>query len=335
MKQNAGGEVAGIDTKTITMRTPRGKTVIQSIIKEWRLYVLLAPVVIWFVLWAYKPMGGLLIAFKRFDPMLGTWESEFRGVANFFNLVTGVYKESFWQAFRNTFVINAYGLVFGFPIPIILALLFSEIGNDFVRKFTQTATYLPHFLSEVTITSITIMLVYSGASSTGVIAAIFQHFGLVETGVSLLTKANYFRPLYIAVGIWKESGYNSIVYFAAIMGISPTLYEAMKVDGANKFQELRYVTLPCIAPTLIIMIIMRIGNMLSVGYERVLLLYNANIYNTADVLSTFEQRIGIVNANYGVGASVSLFNSLIGFALVIGANTISRNISNTSNTSLW
>ena len=335
MKQNAGGEVAGIDTKTITMRTPRGKTVIQSIIKEWRLYVLLAPVVIWFVLWAYKPMGGLLIAFKRFDPMLGTWESDFRGVANFFNLVTGVYKESFWQAFRNTFVINAYGLVFGFPIPIILALLFSEIGNDFVRKFTQTATYLPHFLSEVTITSITIMLVYSGASSTGVIAAIFQHFGLVETGVSLLTKANYFRPLYIAVGIWKESGYNSIVYFAAIMGISPTLYEAMKVDGANKFQELRYVTLPCIAPTLIIMIIMRIGNMLSVGYERVLLLYNANIYNTADVLSTFEQRIGIVNANYGVGASVSLFNSLIGFALVIGANTISRNISNTSNTSLW
>lgn len=335
MKQNASGEVVGIDTKTITMRTPRGKTVIQSIIKEWRLYVLLAPVVIWFALWAYKPMGGLLIAFKRFDPMLGTWDSEFRGVANFFNLVTGVYKDSFWQAFRNTFVINAYGLVFGFPIPIILALLFAEIGNDFVRKFTQTATYLPHFLSEVTITSITIMLVYSGASSTGVIAAIFQNLGLVEKGVSLLTKANYFRPLYIAVGIWKESGYNSIVYFAAIMGISPTLYEAMKVDGANKLQELRYVTLPCIAPTLIIMIIMRIGNMLSVGYERVLLLYNANIYNTADVLSTFEQRIGIVNANYGVGASVSLFNSLIGFALVIGANTISRNISNTSNTSLW
>lgn len=229
-------------------------------------------------------------------------------------------------------VINAYSLVFGFPVPIILAILFAEIGNSFVRKLTQTATYLPHFLSEVTITSITIMLVYSGVNSTGVLAALFQRLDLIEPGVSLLSNANYFRPLYIAVGIWKESGYSSIVYFAAIMGISPTLYEAMKVDGANKLQELRYVTIPGMAPTLIIMVIMRIGNMLSIGYERVLLMYNSNIYVTADVLSTFEQRIGILSANYGVGASVSLFNSLIAFALVIGANTISRNISDTS---LW
>ena len=214
-------------------------------------------------------------------------------------------------------------------MPIILAILFAEIGNSFVRKLTQTATYLPHFLSEVTITSITIMLVYSGVNSTGVLAALFQRLDLIEPGVSLLSN---FRPLYIAVGIWKESGYSSIVYFAAIMGISPTLYEAMKVDGANKLQELRYVTIPGMAPTLIIMVIMRIGNMLSIGYERVLLMYNSNIYVTADVLSTFEQRIGILSANYGVGASVSLFNSLIAFALVIGANTISRNISDTS---LW
>ena len=144
--------------------------------------------------------------------------------------------------------------------------------------------------------------------------------------------SNYFRPVYIIVGIWKESGYNSIVYFAAIMGISPALYEALKVDGGNKFQEIRYVTFPGMAPTLIIMIIMRIGHMVSIGYERVLLLYNANTYVTADVLSTFEQRIGILSSNYGVGATVSLFNSLIAFALVIGANTISRNISDTS---LW
>ena len=157
-------------------------------------------------------------------------------------------------------MINAYSLVFGFPVPIILAVLFSEIGNGFVRKATQTATYLPHFLSEVTITGITIMLVYSGVHSTGVLAALFQNMGWLEEGVSMLSKANYFRPLYIAVGIWKESGYSSIVYFAAIMGISPTLYEAMKVDGANKLQELRYVTFPGMAPTLIIMIIMRIGN---------------------------------------------------------------------------
>ena len=190
-------------------------------------------------------------------------------------------------------MINAYSLVFGFPVPIILAVLFSEIGNGFVRKATQTATYLPHFLSEVTITGITIMLVYSGVHSTGVLAALFQNMGWLEEGVSMLSKANYFRPLYIAVGIWKESGYSSIVYFAAIMGISPTLYEAMKVDGANKLQELRYGHVSrAVAPTLIIMIIMRIGNMLSIGYERVLLdVQRPNVYVTADVLSTFEQRI--------------------------------------------
>lgn len=201
-----------------------------------------------------------------------------------------------------------------------------------VRKFAQTATYLPHFLSEVTITGITLMLVYSGVRSSGIVASLFQQLGLLEAGTSMMQKANYFRPLYILVGIWKESGYNSIVYFAAIMGISPSLYEALKVDGGNKFQEIRFVTFPGMAPTLIIMIIMRIGNMLSIGYERVLLLYNANIYVTADVLSTFEQRLGILSGNYGMGAAVSLFNSLIAFALVIGANTISRNISETS---LW
>ena len=191
---------------------------------------------------------------------------------------------------------------------------------------------MPHFLSEVTITGITLMLLYSGANSSGVIAGLFQSLGLIEPGTAMMQVSNYFRPVYIIVGIWKESGYNSIVYFAAIMGISPALYEALKVDGGNKFQEIRYVTFPGMAPTLIIMIIMRIGHMLSIGYERVLLLYNANTYVTADVLSTFEQRIGILSSNYGVGATVSLFNSLIAFALVIGANTISRNISDTS---LW
>ena len=195
-------------------------------------YVLLLPVVIWFALWAYKPMGGLLIAFKRFDSSLGVWNSDFKGIANFMTLVSGVYQTQFWQAFRNTFVINAYSLVFGFPVPIILAILFAEIGNSFCPEIDPDGDLSAPLFAEVTITSITIMLVYSGVNSTGVLAALFQRLDLIEPGVSLLSNANYFRPLYIAVGIWKESGYSSIVYFAAIMGISPTLYEAMKVDGA-------------------------------------------------------------------------------------------------------
>lgn len=160
-----------MDQLEIKMRQPHGKKLLQSLASDWQIYVLLLPVVIWFALWAYKPMGGLLIAFKRFDSSLGVWNSDFKGIANFMTLVSGVYQTQFWQAFRNTFVINAYSLVFGFPVPIILAILFAEIGNSFVRKLTQTATYLPHFLSEVTITSITIMLVYSGVNSTGVLAA--------------------------------------------------------------------------------------------------------------------------------------------------------------------
>lgn len=320
------------ETQDIRMRQKKARLIFQAIVKDWRLYVLLMPMVIWFAIWMYKPMGGLLIAFKRFDPSLGVLLSEFKGIDNFINMINGVVKEEFWQAFRNTFIISSYSLVFGFPVPIILALLFSELNHEGIRKITQTITYLPHFLSEVTITGIVLMLVYNGVHSAGVITTLFINQGWIEPNASIIQQANYFRPLYIITGIWKESGYNSIVYYAAIMGISPALYEALKVDGGNKFQEIRYVTIPCMAPTLIIMVIMRIGRMLSIGYERVLLLYNTNIYVTADVLSTFEQRIGIISGNYGIGSASSLFNSLIAFALVIGANTISRNISKTS---LW
>lgn len=301
--------------------------------KNWQLYVLLAPIVLWFAIWAYKPMLGLIIAFKDYDPTKGMLGSNFVGYDNFMTLIVGTRKTEFWQAFRNTFIISVYGLLFGFPIPIILALFFSEINCNWFRKLTQTITYLPHFLSEVTITGIVILLVYNGAASTGVIARLMISLGMVEnTSMRIMETPSFFRPIYIITGIWKESGYNSIVYFAAIMGISPALYEAIRVDGGNKWQEIKYVTIPGMAPTLIIMIIMRIGRMLSVGYERVILLYSQNVYVTADVLSTYEQRLGLENGQYSLGAASGIFNSLIGFALVIGANTISRQASKTA---LW
>lgn len=321
-----------MDQREIKLRPHASEKIKASIRKDWRLYVLLLPMVIWYLVWMYKPMGGLLMAFKRYEPTLGLLKSDFKGVDNFMNLMTGIHKTEFWQAFRNTFIISSYGLIFGFPVPILLALFFSEITHNMTRKVTQTITYLPHFLSEVTITSIVLMLVYNGVQSTGLLARIFIDNGWLDPGSPFIQQAKYFRPMYIITGIWKESGYQSIIYYAAIMGISPTLYEAIKMDGGNKFQEIKYVTMPGMAPTLIIMIIMRIGRMLSIGYVRVLLLYNTNTYITADVLSTFEQRIGILSGSYGIGSAASLFNSLIAFALVLGANTISRNISKTS---LW
>jgi putative aldouronate transport system permease protein len=289
--------------------------------------------IIWFLMWIYKPMGGLLIAFKNYEPVKGVEGSEFVGFYNFENLMFGNKALEFWKAFRNTFLISLYGLIFGFPIPIILAILFSEITHEPYRKLAQTITYLPHFLSEVTITGLVLTLIYHGEKNTGVLAQFLFELNIIPDGTKIIQSHQYFRPLFIVTGMWKEAGYSSIVYFAAIMGISQVLYEALKVDGGNKLQEIRYVTLPGMAPTLIIMIILRIGNILSVGYERIILLYNENIYETADVLSTLVIRYGLEQQNQeAYGAATDMFNSLIGFILVIGANYISRQISDTS---LW
>lgn len=305
---------------------------IQLIIKDYQLYLLLLPLVLWFGLWYYKPLAGLLIAFKNFQPNLGVMDSDFVGFANFVSLVSGTFAPQFWQAFRNTFVISTYGLLFGFPIPILLAICFSEIRSNGYRNIVQTFSYLPHFLSEVTITGLVLTMLYNGEVNTGVIAQMLIDLGVIEESTKMIQNADYFRPIFIMTGIWKEAGYSSIVYFAAIIGISPVLYEAIKVDGGNKLQEIRYVTFPGMAPTLIIMIILRIGNMLAVGFERVILLYNANTYETADVLSTLVFRIGLESGNQSMGAAAGMFESLIGFALVIGANFISREVSDTS---LW
>lgn len=317
----------------IEMRQPKFHKFVKAIRKDWMLYLLILPMILWFALWVYKPMGGLLIAFKRFKAIDGLMASDFVGLYYFKSLIVdGIWTTQFYAAFRNTFMISLYGLIFGFPIPIILALLFSEIRNETYRKVTQTITYLPHFLSEVTITSLVIMLVYNGERSTGVLAALLMQLGAIGDGVKIIETVNYFRPMYILTGIWKEAGYSSIVYFAAIMGISPLLYEAIRVDGGNKFQEIKFVTFPGMAPTLTIMIILRIGRMLSVGYERIILLYNVNTYETADVLSSFVFRVGLQGGSQALGSAAGMFNALIGFTLVISANFISRRISETS---LW
>ena len=305
---------------------------IKTIVTDYRLYLLLLPMVLWYIIWFYKPLGGLLISFKNYQPNLGALGSDFVGFANFESLINGAFAPQFWRAFRNTFVISLYGLIFGFPIPIILAIFFSEIINNFYRGLTQTLSYLPHFLSEVTITGLVLTMLRNSETSTGILSGLLINLGLIEESTKIVQNADYFRPMFIITGIWKEAGYSSIVFFAAIMAISPVLYEAIKVDGGNKLQEIRYVTFPGMAPTLIIMLVLRIGRMLSVGFERVILLYNANTYETADTLSTFVLRIGLEGGNQAMGAAAGMFDSIIGFGLVVGANFISRQISDSS---LW
>lgn len=305
---------------------------IKTIVTDYRLYLLLLPIVLWYAIWFYRPLAGLLISFKNFQPNLGVMGSDFVGFANFESLMNGAFAPQFWRAFRNTFVISLYGFIFGFPIPIILAIFFSEIVNNAVRGITQTLSYLPHFLSEVTITGLVLTMLRNTETNRGILSEFLINLGLIDETTKIIQNADFFRPMFIITGIWKEAGYSSIVFFAAIMAISPVLYEAIKVDGGNKLQEIRYVTFPGMAPTLIIMIVLRIGRMLSVGFERVILLYNANTYETADTLSTFVLRIGLEGGNQAMGAAAGMFDSIIGFGLVVGANFISRQISDSS---LW
>lgn len=306
--------------------------IFKTMLNDWQLYVLILPLIASVFLFSYLPMGGILRAFqKTVTGSQGNYQ-EWTGVTAFTSLLTGTNSAMFWRAFKNTFMLSLYGLIFGFPVPILLAIVYSEIKNDKFRSVLQIAAYLPKFISTVVITTMIIYLLRPNNQygQAGVLAQIFSKIGLVKnaTSTSMLDNPQYFRSIYQISGIWAAAGYGSIVYFAAIMGISPTYYEAAKVDGASKLDQIRHITLPGIMPTLTIMLILKIGDILSVGYEKVLLLYNDSSMETADVLSTFVFRL---RTEYqAIGIAADFFNSLIGMFLVLGANYISRKVSETS-----
>lgn len=306
------------------------------------IYVMLIPVALFFYFFRYRPIGGILVAFKNYNNyQLTIQQSDFYGFFPLKYIMFGPQAARFWQAFRNTFTISVYGLFFGFPVPIILALFFSEIRNEKYRAITQIVSYLPKFISTVVITSI-IALMLSGGSSirgSGVLNQLFVNLGLVAPRTPMISKPQYFRSIYILSDIWAGAGYGSIVYFAAIMAISPTNYEAARIDGANKLAQIRYITLPGMAPTLTIMLILRVGSALSVGYEKVLLLTEnrgKEVLQTAEVISTYVLSMGGLMSSTGgtsginYAAAADLFNSLIAMFLVLGANFISRRVTDTS-----
>ena len=312
--------------------------VVRTIAKDWRLYLMLVPMLLVFLLWRYLPMYELLGCFKVEHSVLPVSDQMFSGFSYFKTLLFGGdgLSTQFWRALRNTFIISFYGLCFGFPIPIILALFFNEIRSNAARSVYQVLTYLPKFMSTVVMTSLVTMLVKQGAQTTGmgIISQAMSNMGLLSyetANAGLLNNPAFFRAIYQISGIWEGAGYDSIVFFAAIIAISPTSYEAAQIDGANKWAQMRYVVLPSILSTIVIMLITRIGGLLSIGYEKVLLLYNANTYVTADVVSTFAYRYGMQGAGQtGLAAAAEMMNNVIGMLLVIGANTIARKAANTS-----
>ncbi len=306
-----------------------------TILKDWRLYLMLVPMLLVFLFWRYLPMYELLGCFKVPDEVLPVADQYFSGFSYFKSLLVGTDAPDFWRALRNTFLLSFYGLCFGFPMPIILALFFNEIRSNLVRSTCQVLTYLPKFMSTVVMTSLVTMLVKQGAitSGYGIVSQALESLGLISNEVAkagLLNNPDFFRAIYQISGIWEGAGYDSIVYFAAIIAISPTSYEAAQIDGAGKMAQMRYVVLPGILSTVVIMLITRIGALLNIGYEKVLLLYNPTTYVTADVVSTFAQRKGLEGSQKGLAAAAEMMNNVISMLLVISANTIARKASDTS-----
>ena len=292
--------------------------------REWQLYAMLLPTIIWLIVFLYKPMYGLQVAFKDYSIFRGVAGSPWIGFEHFETLFGN---DQFLRALKNTVIISFYSLLFGFPMPIILALMFNEILNATYKKTAQTIVYLPHFISSVIIAGIVIT---AFSPSAGIVNTVMGWFGLEP--VYFLTRPEWFRPIFIGTGIWQEAGFQSIVFLAAIAGVSPTLYESAAIDGASRWQMMWRITLPSILPTIIIMLIIRIGNILEVSFEMVILLYQPATYETADVVNSYIYRQGIQSGQYDFAAAAGLFNAVVAFVLVMAANTIARRYSRTS---LW
>jgi len=298
------------------------KTLAKDLRKNGSVYLMSIPTIVFYIIWHYIPMGGLLLAFEDYSARGGIFLSKWIGVANFTDFFSSYY---FWRVLRNTLMISVQSLIINFPSPIILALLLNEVENELFKKVIQTISYMPHFVSVVVICGIIVdFMGYNGA-----ITNFFVNLGLMERR-NMLTLKSVFRPTYVLSGTWQQIGYNSIIYLAALSGVDQELYEAAKIDGAGRWRQTFSITIPSIAPTLIIMLIMRVGQLLGVGMDKVLLLYTPLTYEVADVISTFVYRRGLLEGDYSYSTAVGIFNSIVNLILLTTTNAISRKYSETS-----
>ena len=283
--------------------------------KHWLVYWMMVPIVLYYVVFEYIPMGGNVIAFMDFKPIKGFANSEWVGFEHFQDFFESHFVS---RAIKNTIVINLLELLIGFPAPILLALMFNELRNKHYQRITQTISYLPHFISLV----VTCGIVIDFVSSEGVITQVLTFFGVPEQ--NLLGNKNYYVWIYVLSGVWKNVGWGSIIYLSALSGVDQTLYEAASIDGAGRLQKIVHVSLPTLVPVIAIRLIMRIGHLMSMGAEKTILLYSPAVYDTADTIASYVYRMGLQQHDYSLAAAVGMFNSLINFALVIFANWFSR-----------
>ncbi len=284
--------------------------------------MMLIPIV-YYVLFHYMPLYGVLISFKDYKVAKGVWGSPWVGFKWFEKFLTDEY---FWKLVRNTLLLNIYGLLWGFPIPIALALMLNEVSSSGFKRIIQSVSYLPHFISTVVVCG----MVMNFLSLDGIINRFVAFLGFDK--IQFMLMPEWFRTVFTASGIWQTCGWTSIIYLSALTAVDQEVLEAAMIDGANRFQKIRYVTLPSIAPTISIMLIMQLGKLMSLGYEKIILLYNGSTYETADVISSYVYRRGILNNDFSYSTAVGLFQSVVGVLLLICSNTITKKLSENS---LW
>lgn len=299
------------------------KMIIRDFNNNKYLYLMALPVVLFYIIFEYGPMYGAQIAFRDFTPALGITESPWVGVTHFIEFFESRY---FWRLIRNGILLNLYDVVFGFPVPIILALLINELKNNTFKRITQTVVYMPHFISMIVVAG----MIRDFVAMDGVINDLIDFFGGERSAI--LQRAELFRAVFVGSNIWQGAGWGSIIYLAALSNIDPQLYEASTIDGCSRFNKIRYITLPGIMPTIVVMFILRMGSMLNVGFEKIILLYNPLTFETADVISSYVFRRGLLEFDWSFSAAVGLFNSFINFFLVYTANWINRRVNENS---LW
>lgn len=280
------------------------------------LYVFLVPGMVYLLVFKYIPMFGIVIAFKDFHLTKGIWASEWIGLDNFTYLLQS---KDFYKVLRNSILLSIYQIVWGFPAPIVLALMLNEVRRLLFKRVVQTVLYLPHFISWVVLAG---MIVNFLSPSTGVINFVIESLG--GQPVSFLQKPEYFRTIIVSAEIWKDLGWGTIIYLAAMTGVDPTLYESAKMDGANRFQQIRHVTIPGIASTIVVLLVLRAGSILDNGFEQVFLLYNPLTYDVADVFETYTYRIGLIDGRLSFATAVGLFKGVVGFVLIVLANRAAR-----------
>lgn len=286
--------------------------------------MMLAIPFLYYVVYRYIPMYGVIIAFKDFSIGRGVMRSEWVGLKWFLQFFRSFY---FPRLIRNTFLMSFYGFIFGFPVPIVFALLLNEVRFPRYKRIVQTVSYLPHFISTVIVIGIMVNFL---SPSDGLVNVLITRLG--GEPIHFMSENRWFRALYVGSSIWQQFGFNSIIYLAAISGISVELYDAAEVDGCSRLQKIRHVTLPGISSTVIILMILRIGRMMSVGFEKIILMYSPSVYEVADVIATYVYRRGIISGEYSFGTAVGVFDSLVNLALLVAVNRLARRYSETS---LW